>query len=356
MNELPLYQIVNWNENFENNGSRKIRNCLYVCIPNKFGGHGLTAVLNSGPGIEGQAVYGTWHLIVEYCSKQRSPRDGYLTADGKKDGVRLCVAELARMFKAPAEHVRRTLQVVRSVGWLSLLDGRPETPADFVPVVETGAEETPGQVAGQLPADFVPADGEANSDAPNVLEEEELLTGGFHSTVGENTGGFPAEVNKEVSKYPPTIPQGGLGDIEEAIKWLNTLFGRQRQWSYEERRILTEILPIEKDDRALLSWAYKLPRDDEEWALVDGKRTDKPKRSLIRLLEEFSSEVDKWRRVKGRGRLGPKKKPADEPLSSDWVGALKKLYGDDTPLPSFVNQLPESVREEVEAELKGASK
>jgi hypothetical protein len=62
--------------------------------------------------------------------------------------------------------------------------------------------------------------------------------------------------------------------------------------------LLSELLPIDKSDLELLWWAYTLPRDAEGWVLVDGERTSKPKQSLVTLLREFSSELDKWRSVR----------------------------------------------------------
>lgn len=142
-------------------------------------------------------------------------------------------------------------------------------------------------------------------------------------------------------------------NIEQAKKWVNSLFGRQREWSYEELQLLSTLLPIDKADRALLSWAYTLPRDAEGWVLIDGARASKPKDSLVALLREFSSEIDKWRTVRSRG-VKKNNGAANEPLPVDWVKAAKNIYGPDVPLPSFVHELPQSVRSEIEAELKGS--
>ena len=46
---------------------------------------------------------------------------------------------------------------------------------------------------------------------------------------------------------------------------------------------------------------YKLPRDNEGWALMNGKRASKPKQSVLLLLQAFSSEIDKWRSVRRAG-------------------------------------------------------
>jgi hypothetical protein len=107
----------------------------------------------------------------------------------------------------------------------------------------------------------------------------------------------PKESYKE---SPPAVPQRGtsVDEFNLAKEWMNKLFGRNRAWSYEEDEVLASLLPISRDDRALLSWAYGLPRDLEGWALVDGERTSKPKQGLLALLRHFPSEIDKWRGVR----------------------------------------------------------
>ena len=92
---------------------------------------------------------------------------------------------------------------------------------------------------------------------------------------------------------------------DDLKKWMNTLFGRQRAWSYEEDELLSRIAPIAKGDRALLSWAYTQPRDSDGWVLIEGKRASKPKQSVILLLREFSSEIDKWRSGRTNGAPEP---------------------------------------------------
>jgi hypothetical protein len=97
------------------------------------------------------------------------------------------------------------------------------------------------------------------------------------------------------------VPQRGTdayGIFNETKQWLTKLFHLDRAWSHEEDEVLASLLPISREDRALLSWAYNLPRDIEGWALADGERTSKPKQSLLALLRHFPSEIDKWRRVR----------------------------------------------------------
>jgi hypothetical protein len=155
------------------------------------------------------------------------------------------------------------------------------------------------------------------------------------------------ERKKEGMKEPPPIPQRGtetdflrkhleteegtLSDqnFDRAQTWLNTFFGRQRAWSREEMGLLAELLPISRDDRALLSWAYTLPRDAEGWAIVDGEQLSKPKQSLLILLREFSSEIDKWKSV--RANLNGAE-DLDEPVKGDgWTPERVKVREEEFP-------------------------
>jgi hypothetical protein len=126
LDRFPLYQIVDYDEHFENNKSRVRDLCSFVCVPNKHGGTGLSNLLSEPDNL---SIYGLWMLILQLCSRQRRPRLGYLTADGKKDGRRLGAAELARTFRTSAAQVRRGFQVLVSpeVSFMRLVDGEPES-------------------------------------------------------------------------------------------------------------------------------------------------------------------------------------------------------------------------------------
>ena len=69
-------QVIDWNDYFENNKSREINKCSFVCTPNKQDGMGLLRVLNEP---DGAAIYGIWGLIIGAASRQSLPRSGHLT-------------------------------------------------------------------------------------------------------------------------------------------------------------------------------------------------------------------------------------------------------------------------------------
>jgi hypothetical protein len=146
---------------------------------------------------------------------------------------------------------------------------------------------------------------------------------------------------------PPTVPQRGdkTDDFVAKTEWLNKLFCRKRDWSYEETQLLAALLPISREDRALLSWAYTLPRDSKGWALIDGVRASKPKQSLVALLREFSSEIDKWRSVR---RNDHAKDNSEKKEPQRWREFYQWKYGKEIVLPTSFWQLSGSKRDEYE--------
>jgi len=168
---------------------------------------------------------------------------------------------------------------------------------------------------------------------------------------------LPSSSSSSSSSSSTPSSSGGESNfgIDQARGWFNSLFGYQKTWSYEEDRLLSTLIPISKEERALISWAYKiLPRDREGWALYQGYRLSRPKQSLLPLLEEFRNEVQKWHSVKANlnGANNHAEMPTREVLPTRWVSAMRKLYGEDAKIPSEKKFLPPSVVAEIEQELK----
>src|SRR5579872_3770087 len=84
LTEMPLvYRVKDWDTRFENYKSREVDSCGFVCVPNKQDGLGLNRILAE---TDGAAVYGIFSLIIGACSRQRRPRSGWLTDDGRESG------------------------------------------------------------------------------------------------------------------------------------------------------------------------------------------------------------------------------------------------------------------------------
>jgi hypothetical protein len=122
--------------------------------------------------------------------------------------------------------------------------------------------------------------------------------------------------------------------------------------------LLAKLLPIGAKDRKLIQWGYSLRRDNEGWVLIDGERVTKAKQSLIVLLREFSSEVDKWRSVRKHGDQVDLNNN-NEPLQIEWNeerrAAACRLYGE-RQLPYRFDQLPSSVQRDIDREMANFQK
>lgn len=311
MEEPPLYQIVDWNKYFENNKSREVGRCGFVCFPNRHGGIGISNVLSEP---DGAAVYGIWALIVQFCSRQ-TKREGWLTSDGTRDGFRIGAAAFARTFRRPVDEIYRTLQVVSypDIGWLKLVEGKHEWSEKTakilaaIPVADIGRQLPPpnvgsdhqtGEVSGnQDDASATSGDTDCRpTSAVTALKE------------GRNEGN---RANKTFTTATPLLSQfsqsqkcekakrEGLGEAE-AKAWLNDIFGNEMPWTYEEMLLLDELIPIPFDVHRLLDWAYRLPRDNPIHEMT------KLRQKRVSLLRDFGGEADKVRMVRkqmGYGEL-----------------------------------------------------
>jgi len=141
------YQIRDWNAHFENNKSREIDRCSFVCLPNKQHGMGFRRIMAE---LDGATIYGVWVCIVAACSQQSSPRQGWLTEDGRKTGTPWAAADIALKIGRPTAEVDRCLSVVASprVGWLAAREvpagcpsDPPEPPDDNPPATPEGRKE-----------------------------------------------------------------------------------------------------------------------------------------------------------------------------------------------------------------------
>lgn len=111
--------------------------------------------------------------------------------------------------------------------------------------------------------------------------------------------------------------------------------------------MLSDTLPISPDDYDLLSWAYSLPRDEEGWAVDDDdRRVMRPKESLIQLLREFPSELDKSRSAKKKC-AGPEPEEENDGWGGGYREAAVAEFGNEAVLPARFGDLPGDLRRRV---------
>lgn len=121
------YQIKNWDETFENYKSRSVDECSFVCVPNKQHGLGFTRIMLLP---DGAMIYGIWNLILGACSRQKRPRDGWLTDDGKPNGIPWRTEEMATRWRRDVAEIEKALLVLSGpeIDWI-----KPDTevPAQY---------------------------------------------------------------------------------------------------------------------------------------------------------------------------------------------------------------------------------
>ncbi len=182
-----MFVIKDWDRHFENAASRKIKNCSYVCVPNRESMR-LKRLLAAPGGFE---AFGLFILLVEICSRhpntELQKRRGYLTERGTPDSSPYTIDDLATMCTKPAKDVARWIDILKSdkIGWvLDVADGTSiddPASADDNEFADADGEEPAisGEQSINLPErSIVPGDPLKNSagDRPIlVLEQEEVL-------------------------------------------------------------------------------------------------------------------------------------------------------------------------------------
>lgn len=117
------YQIRNWDQDFENHESRKVKSVRWVGLPNKHDGKGYRRVAAHRDAVP---VFCAWNLIVQVASKM--PKRGLLAdEDGPLDA-----SDLSAMTGFPSEIFEKAFKLLtdRKIGWLEVIDA-PEISRDF---------------------------------------------------------------------------------------------------------------------------------------------------------------------------------------------------------------------------------
>jgi hypothetical protein len=133
----PTYRIKDWDEHFETNESRKVRNARWVPVPNKHDGKGYRRIAQDKNGV---AIFCGWNLILQVASKTPvrgvlADHDGPLDADdlSMKTGFPAYVFEQALSFLSDER-----------IGWLTHDSPKREKPARAAdrPVGSAGTSAT----------------------------------------------------------------------------------------------------------------------------------------------------------------------------------------------------------------------
>lgn len=105
-----LYSIVDWDQHFENNRSRDLKDLAWVPVPNKMGGDGYTELLDHP---NGAAHFGAWITIIEIASRCR-PRGTLLRGTSEPHDLR----SLSRLSRVPISVYEEAIPRLIKLGWL----------------------------------------------------------------------------------------------------------------------------------------------------------------------------------------------------------------------------------------------
>ena len=122
---MTTYRIRNWDEHFENNRTRDMKDMRWVPVPNKHDGEGYAYIMSLKDGI---SIYGAWHLILQVASKCKER--GTLLRD---DGTPLLAKSIAIKSRGDEKTIQRALEICCSpeVDWIEALTEEPQEGAEI---------------------------------------------------------------------------------------------------------------------------------------------------------------------------------------------------------------------------------
>ena len=120
---MKLYRIKDWNDNYENNRTRDLKNMAWIPVPNSQDGDGyITLVLREN----GAAFLGAWLAILQVASKC-DPR-GTLLRRGK---IPHDAESLAKITRLPADTLSDAITVLcDEIQWLETVELADESRQD----------------------------------------------------------------------------------------------------------------------------------------------------------------------------------------------------------------------------------
>lgn len=252
---MILYRIKNWDAHFENYKSRGYDRCSFCCLPNKQDGLGYGRLLALP---DGDALYGAFVAVVLMVSKQKIPRQGYLTDTGLPGDYPLNAHDIAIKTKFNAARIQAMLDAVsnENIGWIEVLQA---------PVA-------------QYPSGIRPV---------SVQSPERKKEG----TEGKNG----STIKQLVQQTTDSVRVRETDVVGSMKAMLSAAFNRpeNQPWVYAEESLLAEICrrPNAWEELlVILSHLKKLPPDERKFF--------PPSQSVTKLLERWDEALDRSRMTK----------------------------------------------------------
>ena len=106
-----MYQVKDWNEQYENAQSRKLKHLNWFPVPNNTDGMKYCRLMsNKKNGLE---IYGVWVLILSIAS--RCPVRGNLA---HSDGTSFSIEDISLLTRVPEQKLKTSIEVLLEMGWL----------------------------------------------------------------------------------------------------------------------------------------------------------------------------------------------------------------------------------------------
>jgi len=375
MNEekVPLFQLVDWDRKFENDRSRTRDACRFVCVANDLSDPALIELLLHPFGSHCDSVFLS---MLRLCSRQRKPREGWLTDDGRNDGNPFTVDRLARLFRVQAIFVKLTIHacVAREVGWIRCVGDQPAWLKQGEQLLLEAMGKYEDQISDvRIPECLSPAvNGDSSVSARLALRGPSAELSYLRDSTpvapvinGDNTPpalppdspsthleGNGMEEKELLSRPGESSENIETVDRAKAIlgKLCEDVFGyglRPTQWPSDLENELVKVLPLAREDVALLDWFYRQP-DNHNIFQVTMRR-----QSFPALISNLRGEIQKVRSARKKLGLGDLTEAAPTTPES-WPDGAKKaaarLWGE-RELPARMTDLPASALRDLKREI-----
>lgn len=282
---MEILRIRNWDDNFENNRTRELKNISWVPVPNSFDGDGFTVLTNHKNGIQ---HYGAWILILGVASK--CEMRGTLLRRNKKPHDSASLSRMTGVSKEIFDEVIPRL-LDNEIGWLEIVDEQglttiPHPPAktshapdvDPAPACLERKKERRKESKKEKNTSPSPPDGVADTIVveKKSLTKDSILQGNVPSEPPPGSAAPPPKYqgNVFVSIFTRFYQGPMTGLWHKRLKLLSEEFGHDKvSRAFSAYCSETDIKYISafKFEETLAYWISKIPREtkyvpeDKQW-------------------------------------------------------------------------------------------
>ncbi len=107
-----MLRIKNWHENFETERTATFKCRLQIDIKTEYSGFKVRRLLKDPN--DGGWHFAVWILLLQWHARTEPPREGWLTHNGKPNGIELTAEDIAEEINIPVNHVSKALERLSS--------------------------------------------------------------------------------------------------------------------------------------------------------------------------------------------------------------------------------------------------